>query len=227
MQIPTHYPYIFHFDSEYSACIYFDNKNLSSLCKYQNYLCEAEQDFFKSLKHQNRQLSYLLGRYCAKQALKGYTHHSNLTDWYIKPGIFNQPIIIHNPTALNLGLSIAHTATYGSALVFPMTHPMAIDLELINPRKQAVIQTYCSLHERKIPVPADDLTKYFLLWTAKEALAKVLKTGLGTSFKFYEVAQVKDHGKYYESQYVYFSQYKCISWIHEEILISMLKPSVE
>lgn len=221
MQIPNHYPHIFNLEEGYSVCLYVAKPNLSTLENYSDYLSYQEQTYFNTLNHKRRQLSYLLGRYCAKQALKTYTHHPTLTDWHIKPGIFKQPVIVTNPTGLNLSLSLSHSYTYGAALVFPTTYPMAIDLEIINSARQDIIFSKCSPYEREL---ANDLSTCFLLWTAKEALAKVLKTGLGASFKVYEIEMIKCYGSYYKSNYTYFSQYECISWVWEEVLVSMVKP---
>ena len=222
MQIPTHYPHLFHFESNYTACLYLASLDLNLLESYATYLCHEEQIYFKTLKHEKRQLSYLLGRYCAKQALATYTKYPVSADWHIAPGIFNQPVIVANPTNLNLSLSLSHSYNYGAALVFPTTYPMAVDLEIIDVQRQKIIHAKCSPREREL---VNSPSEYFLLWTAKEVLAKVLKTGLGASFKIYEVAEVKDCGQYYESDYVYFSQYRCISWVWGEVLISMVKPN--
>ena len=51
-----------------------------------------------------------------------------------------------------------------------------------------------------------------LLWTAKEALSKILKTGLMTSFKILEIDKIEHKDGYWLSYYKSFGQYKVISF---------------
>jgi phosphopantetheinyl transferase (holo-ACP synthase) len=51
-----------------------------------------------------------------------------------------------------------------------------------------------------------------VLWTAKEALSKVLKTGMMTPFYVYEINKITAKNKYVISDFKNFAQYKGISF---------------
>ncbi len=208
------------------ATLFFSKKNLKELANDKaNYLHAKEYDYFKLLKNQKRQTSYLLGRYCAKKALSSHTKDKNLSSWEIKNGIFEQPIIKAPFMNKQIDISIAHSSVFGLALVFSSSYPMGIDLEIIDPIKINPILRYCTADEKKyISTQNDDATLIFLFWTVKEALSKVLRTGLMTSFKLYEVNKIKKYPNYYKSTFRHFPQYICISWQLGKILFSVVLP---
>jgi 4'-phosphopantetheinyl transferase len=94
---------------------------------------------------------------------------------FIQAGIFQQPVVVSGKH--NLQVSITHCDDFGAALAFPETDPMGIDIERIGPAQRAALERQMTEAEKErmnfLPVAYD--MGITLLWTAKEALSKVLK----------------------------------------------------
>lgn len=213
-----------------------DNKYKATLCccffshwaDYEEiiqYLHPLEYDYYNSLEFEKRIKSYLMGRFVAKQAVSALTGKDNLKNIFIQSGIFNQPIVVSNMQ--NIQVSITHCNDFGAALAFPEAHPMGIDIEKISVNKRGVLAGQVTDFEKKrirfLPTPYDlSLT---LLWTAKEALSKVLKTGLMTPFDVFEVSKIEFYDNYILCYYKNFAQYKVISFTIAEYMCSIVHPS--
>lgn len=63
-----------------------------------------------------------------------------------------------------------------------------------------------------------------LLWTAKEALSKVLRTGLMTPFEIFEISKIEINDNYTMCYYKNFTQYKAISFTVYKYMCSMVYP---
>jgi 4'-phosphopantetheinyl transferase EntD len=188
-----------------------------------NFLHPKERLYFSGLAYPKRQHSYLLGRYCAKQAIAAYTNLDTFTDVSIESGIFHQPVVNH-PNYRNVQVSISHTSALGAALTFPEAHPMAIDIEEICMGKVDVIKSQLSLAEQKLGFFAEEVLNLSLLWTAKEALSKVLKCGLMISFDLLEVEAVTQQGNATISYFKNFKQYQTLSFLLDTAVCSLVYP---
>ncbi|PSL44226.1 phosphopantetheinyl transferase [Chitinophaga niastensis] len=164
---------------------------------------------------------YLLGRHAAKLAAVDYTQ-ANPTSICITPGVFGQPVL-YCPVDSNIQVSIAHTRNSATAIVFPEWHPMAIDIEAITTDKEipgllpAEARLFASLSYSQA-------AWQLLLWTAKEALSKVLKTGLTTAMEIFSVAAIQVQGDFIVSTFTNFAQYKAISWIAGNMAWAIVLP---
>lgn len=157
-----------------------------------NFLHPQEFSILREMISEKRMHSYLLGRYAAKQALTQDAESISPTDIFIKSGIFQQPVIYHLQTKEKMQVSISHCGERAVALAFPETHPMGIDLEHSNKKYNAVIERQLTSQERNLLKAITNVnytpeTYYMILWTLKEALSKVLRTGLTAYFDIYEI----------------------------------------
>jgi 4'-phosphopantetheinyl transferase EntD len=201
-------------DGLFPASIAVANNSLALLKEIRHtFLHENELDFFNTLKLPKVQHSYLLGRYAAKMALGIFMEDSVLTDFRIGSGVFQQPIL-YLAEGGNVQLSISHTAEMGIAVVFPERHPMGVDVEAINAEQSETIKGIITHgEEQKLGlIDADRNTSLTILWTIKEALSKVLKTGLMTPFHLYEIENIDHMDDVVVCSFVNFPQYKSISW---------------
>lgn len=98
--------------------------------------------------------------------------------------IFDFPVIIH-PNIHNTNVSIAHTNHSAVAVAFPETHPVGIDIEDICDERSQTISTQLTDSEKSLRTNLSISEALFntILWTAKESLSKVLKTGLMATTK--------------------------------------------
>ena len=177
------------------------------------FLHPEEIEYFRTLTFEKRKKSYLVGRYAAKQAIKISSGEQNLHAISIQPGIFNQPITTCI-SEQNLQVSISHCGEIGAGLAFPEAHPLAIDIEKVEAGRRELLESQLTQAEQKImrEVFISYDRALAVAWTAKEALSKVLKTGLTTPVHIFEIENVKSEIDYTISFFHHFGQYKAISF---------------
>lgn len=164
---------------------------------------------------------YYLGRHAAKLAAFDFTGVAPASI-RIRPGVFGQPVL-SCPGHSNLQVSITHSDGSAMAVVFPESHPMAVDIEAIDgsrflpPVTPAEMRLMASL-----PYSTDE--QQFLLWTAREALSKVLRTGFTTDLELFDVKSVERNGDFLISTFVHFMQYKAVSWVAGNMACSLVLP---
>lgn len=194
-----------------------------------SFLHPTEEAYFSSLSHPRRQHSYLLGRYCAKQAIIACDDDINLREIAIETGVFGHPVVTDIPRS-HLQVSISHTDNFGAAISSPETHPMAIDVEAICPSKRDAIKTQLSLDEQKLWVSlrkgeGNEITQLTFLWTVKEALSKALKCGLTVPFEVLEIEVIKEKEGLLISSFKNFKQYQALSFCLGANICSIVYPS--
>ncbi|MDT3425551.1 phosphopantetheinyl transferase [Paenibacillus forsythiae] len=155
-------------------------------------LHEKERERFDKMDYERRRKSYLLGRHVGRSAASAVIGHDQRSDIFIDQGVFHQPILV-SPLLPNMQLSISHCDDLGAAIVFPEAVPMGIDIERICPGKKDAIESVITEWEKELArnFPFDYETFLFCLWSAKESISKVFKTGLTASLAIYEVASLE------------------------------------
>ena len=191
-----------------------------------DFLSEQELAYFQQRKFPRRQQSYLLGRYAAKLAVSQFLPKLALKQIDIYPGVFHQPLVRHT-SADTPGVSLSHCTDLAVALAFPAGHPMAVDVEPVDASRVATIKSQLTPMEMKWAEVNrnEDAEQCALIWTAREALSKVLHCGLTTPSETLALAQMKSHrDQRYEITYSNFAQYKCLSWVTARHALSIVLP---
>ena len=138
-----------------------------------------------------RRSDFVAGHHAAKLAIC-----AQLATWLrpssilIEPGVFGQPIV-RCPESARVGVSIAHSGGCAVAVAFDVGHPMGIDIELIDRKREAALRSQvvdsevslCLAHR----VPTLEMSTY--LWCAKEAVGKAMLTGLTVPLSHHRRAQ--------------------------------------
>lgn len=186
-----------------------------------------ESTMLERLTFPRRRTSYLMGRYCAKQAIQQIDNSLILNEIWIGEGIFHQPILYGNEIN-TMQVSIAHTHDLGAALVFDERYPMGIDIELNNDHHASTIISELTSFEQDLlnnqwPV-SSNIQPYPWIWTVKEALGKALKTGLTVPMSVYAIKEIGHEGDFIMSTYKNFSQYKALSFFWREVIVSVVLP---
>ncbi|SEW51893.1 4'-phosphopantetheinyl transferase family protein [Chitinophaga arvensicola] len=156
---------------------------------------------------------YLSGRLAAKLAASHFTQVP-AAEICIRTGVFGQPLL-YCPGHSNIQVSIAHSGSHAIAVVFPEGHPMGVDIE--DTRNARLLSP---LTPAEATLAADPL----LLWTAREALSKVLKTGLTIDLELLAVAAVSFESGFLIVTFAHFPQYKAISWMAGPMACSLVLP---
>ena len=126
-----------------------------------------------------RRCSFLIGRVAARRVL-GHLSAAPDSRRGIGFGVFGQSIT-HG--AGGYQVSIAHSERFVTVVAFPAGHPLALDIEWIQPNQEDTVMTVLTVSERELvrgkglgERSRERLLK-FILWSAREALSKVLGCG--------------------------------------------------
>jgi 4'-phosphopantetheinyl transferase len=191
-----------------------------------DFLGPTESIYFANLEFIRRQRSYLLGRYAAKLALAKLSGKQDLKSIEILRGVFDQPIV-SSSSPESLGVSMSHSGTMATALAFQAGHPMGIDVELIDPKHGHTLRSQLSIEE----VSWIEQTRHreielaTAVWTAKEALSKVLCSGLMSPVQIYNLSEFHSIGyEIWEGFFRNFAQYKAIMWVENPFVLSIVLP---
>ena len=184
-----------------------------------------EDEYYSTLKYETRKRSYLIGRYAAKQAVAALVQEKDLQKILIEQGIFSQPVVRCGDEH-NIQVSITHCEEIGAAIAFPEAHPMGIDLQEIDANRREVIESQATEDEKKIVMMLSRSydTLLTLLWTAKEALSKVLKTGMMSPFTIFEMSTVEIQDDFFVGYFQNFAQYKTLSFEIDHHVCSIVYP---
>ena len=183
-----------------------------------------EAAYFATLGLARRQRSYLLGRYAAKLGLGKLLPELDLRDIEVTRGVFEQPVV---QGRAGFSVTISHTGSLAGALAYPTGHPIGIDIEVIEPARYQTILTQLSESEKRL-IETSTADRYQIataLWAAKEALSKVLTTGLMSPIQIYNLAEFQrlDKGTW-EGLFQNFAQYKVKVWIGSSYAFAMVFP---
>ncbi|HLA04649.1 MAG TPA: 4'-phosphopantetheinyl transferase superfamily protein [Syntrophales bacterium] len=200
-----------HFRAGICFCSFPDPSQYHEIVKM---LHPQEMDYYDTLTFEKRKHSYLIGRYAAKQAISALTGGKNdLQTILIQQGIFNQPIAT-SVREQNLQVSIAHCDELGAALAFPEAHPMGIDVENVCAERCSAMESQMTMAEKNMikGLSCSYERLLTLLWTVKEALSKVLRTGLTTPFSIFEINKIESRSDHFLCFFENFGQYKALSF---------------
>jgi 4'-phosphopantetheinyl transferase len=191
-----------------------------------DFLGPVESAYFANLHVIRRQRSYLLGRYAAKLALRELVQESDLRAIEIARGVFDQPIVLC-ARKQGWGVTISHADSVAVALAFPAGHPMGIDVEPIDSTHYQTLRSQLSADEitRVKEAGGQELELATAIWTAKEALSKVLCSGLMSPMHIYSLSEFRLIGpRIWEALFQNFAQYKATIWIGDRWVLSIVLP---
>ena len=191
----------------------------------ERFLHKSELKYLAKCNNEKKIHQFLQSRRLSKELLSIKLKEKNLTKIQIESGVFNQPLITY-PSTSNPAISISHSDNCSACIITSESHPMGIDIEKIKNDKKEIIASQISLAEKEIikKLPVNEHITHLQLWTAKEAISKVLKTGLMASFEIYETDSAKVSGNNTIFTFRNFGQYKAISFEVKGNICSLVLP---
>jgi len=185
-----------------------------------NYLSDYELGVFKQLGTEPRRKSFLLGRIAAKMAIARIQGSKPLNKIEIKNGVLNQPIVEAEGKP-GMQISISHSEQTGVAAAFPHNILFGVDIEKLDDGKLETLQKMSSKDELKLALPGiSPLQKFTILWTAREALSKCIKTGFSAPFPYFEVKTLTKESWGVSGDYSNFSKFKFASIKHKDSILT-------
>lgn len=193
---------------------------------YRRFLHKEEIRYYETLGFEKRRLSYLLGRFTAKKAIRNYLNPDiDDTQLQIVPGVFNQPVL-QPGLADPVGISISHADSIAGSIAFPEMHPMGVDLEVADETRIEIMKTQILDEELALALPhcADEGLICAAIWTAKEALSKVLRCGMTCPFEVLAIGDFHLEPPGFSGAFRNFGQYKFQSWWRDKTVVSFVLP---
>jgi 4'-phosphopantetheinyl transferase len=143
-----------------------------------------------SLRLEKRRRDWRLGRFIAKRLLRLWRHNVPFSRLEIVPADDGAPEPYEGDRRLPISLSITHRSEVGACAVAPPDCQLGCDLELIEPRSMSFLEDYFTAGERsRLAAVSTSMQGALgtLLWSAKEAALKSLRTGLRRDTRSLEV----------------------------------------
>jgi 4'-phosphopantetheinyl transferase len=142
------------------------------------WLGERERAVLAGLRFERRRDDWLLGRWTAKCAVAAHAGVApNRVEVLAAPDGVPEAWVDGERAALSLSLS--HRAGRALTAIADPRQRIGCDLELVEPRSGAFVREWLAPAERElVRVGADPPLTANLVWTAKEAAAKVQREGL-------------------------------------------------
>ncbi|MGN0025000.1 MAG: 4'-phosphopantetheinyl transferase family protein [Candidatus Avelusimicrobium sp.] len=167
--------------------------DLSGLPPADGILSERERAFYETLRFPKRRTEWLGGRFALKQLAAEVFGKTDLRQVEVLPHESGKPVLWVGGDPCHLAFSITHSSGYAAAAVSTTNKFLGIDLEKTEHRIEAWAKDF--FH----PSELTDGSDAFLtaLWTQKEALVKLLGTGL--SLNSYEVRCVNGIPQFFGS----------------------------
>ncbi|TWV98760.1 4'-phosphopantetheinyl transferase family protein [Chitinophaga pinensis] len=200
--------------------------DLQELISKLNLLHSEERSYYDHLTFDRRKQSYLLGRLSAKKAIGALAVYEDLEKIAITSGIFQFPVVQYSITR-NLQVCITHCDNLGIALAYPEVHPLGLDIEKTNKANVEVIKGQLTTDEHSLTkaISLSEDASCTMIWTMKEGLSKILRTGLTMDMKVLEIQSlVKEGPDLYTSQFKHLIQYKAISCLSGPYVCSLVIP---
>jgi phosphopantetheinyl transferase (holo-ACP synthase) len=193
----------------------------------QSILQEEEYRYYDTLIFEARKKSYLYGRYSLKSLVCQCIGQTQFNKILIRNGIFHQPVIVNTELRNKQG-SISHCNSCAASLLYDELLILGIDIEDVGRDFVKALNANITEHEERLirGFHADRNLISGIMWTAKEALSKCIKTGFSLSLNILQIEEIKLQGRYYVTTYKNFVQYKTLTMITGNYYISITLPKL-
>jgi 4'-phosphopantetheinyl transferase EntD len=207
------------------VAIAFVQGKLDELFLHVEKLHHKEKKRYYMFVHDRRKTSYLLGRLAAKQALMSLTKVSIANSIWIDSGVFEFPVV-RCKAIQNKQVSVSHSNIMGISIAFEENHPMGIDLEKISTDQENAILSHITDEEKVLlkNINMNTIVGYTAIWSIKESLSKVIKTGMMLDFSLLTISSIILENSTFECSFHHFGQYKAIAHINDNYAISITLP---
>jgi 4'-phosphopantetheinyl transferase len=164
-----------------------------------DWLTPIERERAASMRFTKRRNDYLLGRYTSKRAVTTALGLPSLSDSLRRIEVKNRmsgpergvPELRLDGRPAPFDVSITDRAGWGVCVLTKPGVRVGCDLELVEPRSEGFVADYLTPGERAFVASATDSelrsARANLLWSAKESVLKVLRTGLRRDTRSVEI----------------------------------------
>lgn len=183
------------------------------------YLSPAEKEQYFGFQYARRRNSYLLGKLAAKMAVA--EEADDLAAIQIEHGILRQPVIAGSTRRI----TVTHCDTLGAAAEYDPHLLAGVDMERVDEKAAEAIRRITSKEEEALLPELASATALTLLWTAKEAMSKVIQTGFTVPTELFEIKACAYSGSAVISQFKNFPQFQAVSILRKEYVYTLVLPA--
>jgi 4'-phosphopantetheinyl transferase len=169
-----------------------------------------------------RYSEFVHSRYITKKAVQNLMPDILMNDIQVLKGVFEQPVLEISNCSASYDVSVSHKDNIAASLVFPQYHPAGIDIDVVAPQNMTALNRMITAHEQHICREGSE--RKMVIYTAKEALSKIMKCGLMVPVHFLEVNAIQKEGTFYSGVFTNFCQYQFISFAGDDHIITMVFP---
>lgn len=184
-----------------------------------DYLSPAEKAQYFGFQYPRRRNSYLLGKLAAKTAVA--EEGEALSGIQIEHGILGQPIVAGSARRI----TVTHCDTLGAAADYDPRLLAGVDIELVDEKAAEAIRRITSREEEALLPELAAASALTLLWTAKEAMSKVIQTGFTVPTELFEIKACTFSGGAVISEFKNFPQFQAFSILRKEYVYTLVLPA--
>ena len=147
---------------------------------YKDFLSSEELNMLATRKHKHKQAEFIFSRYIIKKISEMSNKQAKLTtvkycNSMKSAGIFQQQ-------KLRQKLSLSHSGKFIAFSFCALKENIGVDIETITNRdvKPLINEFFCEEDKRLIHASANPTKHFYLLWTEKEAVTKLVNTSIFT-----------------------------------------------
>ena len=212
-------------ERQYRAVLAVGQNNIDEEAQYLTHLHPNERRQYERYGSEKRRLSYLLGRLAAKHAISQLAQQRSLKSIWIDKGVFEFPVV-KGSNLQNIQVSISHSDNLGLSVAYPEDHPMGVDIEKINKSRIKAILSQLTNQEKSLleNLELDNIAIYTAFFSIKEALSKVIHTGMMLNFNYLEIREITYTSPTLSCLFANFGQYKARAWIGKDYVFSIVLP---
>ena len=170
----------------------------------------------------SRYEEFVTARYITKRAVQNLVENVAMDEIQVSKGVFEQPVLEMLTRHFQYDVSISHKENITGSLVFPRTHPVGIDIESTSLRNSNTLKRVTTGHEQQIC--GGDNASMMVVYSAKEALSKILRCGFTVPLHLLEVKRLAYRQDLYSGVFVNFSQYRFLSFFANGYVLTLVFP---
>lgn len=183
------------------------------------WLVGDEIETYQSFKATTRKNEYLAGRVLTKKMVLSRHKNYSPNDIETTTGVWGYPLF-KTKNFSNYWLSIAHTSTEVAVLISEYnTHPVGLDIECISHTNQSALQQFLSQYNQSFT-----LQEMHLYWSAKEAVAKALRTGFTIPETLFEIEKIQEISGTYLIKFKKLQRLQATAWIQNNRVVCLAYP---
>lgn len=193
----------------------------------QQIFCPNEQETYSCFRKEKRKREIYWSRLMAKKSISqlslSNSEEKYFSDIEISKGIFSNPLV--KGLYKDFQVSITHCKDYAGAIAYPEELILGLDMESAGHNKEHSIWEILTEREKRLlPITMDKEIFTLMMWTAKEALVKLIKLGLSVHFDIMEIDQFKFEEDNCAITFKFFPGIKVFTTVENTLVYSIAYP---